>query len=98
MREMHASPHGAGDVAWRERGGSYPHAARSTHSTHGRRCVEQGQSEQAVGVALESRRLDKLEYVIKQSTDTTKTLKYALRVSQKLVINRDFRQQVRSRS
>lgn len=48
-----------------------------------------------MGVALESRRLDKLEEVITKSTDMVKALKYALKVCQNLVINRDFRQQVR---
>lgn len=59
-----------------------------------RRCCEHGQFEQAVGVALEGRRLDKLEEVVQRSSDKPATLGYALRVCQKLVINRDFRQQV----
>ena len=59
------------------------------------RCCEQGQAEQAVGVALEARRLDKLEEVITRSADAGRTLKYALKVTQNLVINREFRQQVR---
>ncbi|GAX76891.1 hypothetical protein CEUSTIGMA_g4337.t1 [Chlamydomonas eustigma] len=58
------------------------------------RCCEQGQFEQAVGVALEARRLDKLEEVIAQSADSVKTIKYSLAVCQKLIINRGFRQQV----
>jgi hypothetical protein len=45
-------------------------------------------------VALEGRRLDKLEEVVGRSTDAAATLGYALRVCQQLVINRDFRQQV----
>eukprot|EP00878_Enallax_costatus_P026640 GHUV01028595.1.p1 GENE.GHUV01028595.1~~GHUV01028595.1.p1 ORF type:complete len:303 (+),score=82.68 GHUV01028595.1:207-1115(+) len=59
------------------------------------RCCEHGQFEQAVGVALEGRRLDKLEEVVQRSNDVPATLGYALKVCQKLVINRDFRQQVR---
>jgi 26S proteasome regulatory subunit N2 len=58
------------------------------------RCCQDGQFEQAVGVALEGRRLDKLEEVVGRSTDAAATLGYALRVCQQLVINRDFRQQV----
>eukprot|EP00878_Enallax_costatus_P016138 GHUV01016927.1.p1 GENE.GHUV01016927.1~~GHUV01016927.1.p1 ORF type:complete len:517 (+),score=185.18 GHUV01016927.1:207-1757(+) len=58
------------------------------------RCCEHGQFEQAVGVALEGRRLDKLEEVVQRSNDVPATLGYALKVCQKLVINRDFRQQV----
>lgn len=45
-------------------------------------------------MALEGRRLDKLEEVVGRSTDAAATLGYALRVCQQLVINRDFRQQV----
>jgi hypothetical protein len=45
-------------------------------------------------VALEARRLDKLEEAIMRSTESLKTLKYALRCCQGLIINRDFRQQV----
>eukprot|EP00775_Hariotina_reticulata_P011140 gene11140-11293_t len=58
------------------------------------RCCEHGQYEQAVGVALEGRRLDKLEQIVMRSSDMPATLAYALRVCQKLVFNRDFRQQV----
>lgn len=58
------------------------------------RCCEHGQFEQAVGVALEARRLDKLEEVVSRSTAPSATLSYALRVCQQLVINREFRQQV----
>ncbi|KAF5841250.1 armadillo-type protein [Dunaliella salina] len=58
------------------------------------RCCVHGQFEQAVGVALEARRLDKLEEIIQRSTDGLRTLKYALRCCQGLIINRDFRQQV----
>ncbi len=48
-----------------------------------------------MGIALESRRLDKLEEVILCSSDIKKTLKYALHVCQSLVIAREFRQEVR---
>eukprot|EP00798_Chlamydomonas_sp_ICE-L_P002207 gene2207-33767_t len=58
------------------------------------KCCEQGQSEQAVGVALEARRLDKVEEVIMRSSNVTATLKYSLKVCQELLINRDFREQV----
>eukprot|EP00879_Flechtneria_rotunda_P005574 GHRR01005868.1.p1 GENE.GHRR01005868.1~~GHRR01005868.1.p1 ORF type:complete len:994 (+),score=408.14 GHRR01005868.1:347-3328(+) len=58
------------------------------------RCCEHAQFEQAVGVALEGRRLDKLEEVVSRSNDQAATLSYALRVCQQLVVNRDFRQQV----
>ena len=47
-----------------------------------------------MGIALEARQLDKLEETIKASPDVVQTLTYALKVSQTLVINREFRQQV----
>ncbi len=46
---------------------------------------------------MEARRLDRLEDVISRAATAgvgNKTLSYALRVTQQLVINRDFRQQV----
>ncbi|KAL4423070.1 hypothetical protein ABPG77_005875 [Micractinium sp. CCAP 211/92] len=58
------------------------------------RCFADRQYEQAVGIALESRRLDQLERAIAGSPDTVRTLKYALEVSQKLVVSREFRSQV----
>ncbi|KAL4448567.1 hypothetical protein ABPG75_005786 [Micractinium tetrahymenae] len=58
------------------------------------RCFADRQYEQAVGVALESRRLDQLERAIASSPDTVRTLKYALDVSQRLVVSREFRNQV----
>ena len=48
-------------------------------------------------MALEGRRLDKLEEVVSRSNQQPATLAYALRVCQQLVINRDFRQQVGGR-
>lgn len=61
------------------------------------RCYRDGQFEQAVGIALESRRLDQLESATQRAPDTVKALTYALRVSQKLLISRKFREQVRPR-
>lgn len=58
------------------------------------RCFADGQFEQAVGIALEARRLDKLEQTIKSSPDMVKTLTYSLQVCQTLVVSREFRQQV----
>ncbi|GIL83332.1 hypothetical protein Vretimale_11311 [Volvox reticuliferus] len=61
------------------------------------KCISAGQYEQAVGVALEGRRLDKLEEVIMRAAageERTRVLKYALRVCQQLIVSRDFRQQV----
>lgn len=58
------------------------------------RCFNDGQFEQAVGIALEARRLDKLEEAIKKSSDPVALLTYSLNVCQTLVISREFRQQV----
>lgn len=58
------------------------------------RCFTDGQFEQAIGIALESRRLDKLEQAVALAPDTGATLDYALQVCQRTVINREFRQQV----
>jgi 26S proteasome regulatory subunit N2 len=58
------------------------------------RCCEHGQYEQAVGIAVEARRLDKLEEVVTSSQDLEDTLNYALKVVQALDSDREFRQQV----
>ncbi len=58
------------------------------------RCLADGQAEQAVGIALETRRLDRLESAIAGSSDPVRTLTYALDVTQKLVISRSFRDRV----
>ena len=65
-----------------------------TAVVHPCRCFADGQFEQAVGIALEARRLDKLEQTIKSSPDMVKILTYSLQVCQTLVISREFRQQV----
>ncbi|EFJ47427.1 26S proteasome regulatory complex [Volvox carteri f. nagariensis] len=61
------------------------------------KCLSAGQYDQAIGVALEGRRLDKLEEVILRAPageERTRVLKYALRVCQQLIVSREFRQQV----
>ncbi|KAG2490998.1 hypothetical protein HYH03_010670 [Edaphochlamys debaryana] len=61
------------------------------------KCLAAGQYEQAVGVALEGRRLDKLEEAIARApagAERVRVLQYALRVCQQLIISREFRQQV----
>ena len=65
-----------------------------TAVVHPCRCFADGQFEQAVGIALEARRLDKLEQTIKSSPNMVKILTYSLQVCQTLVISREFRQQV----
>lgn len=58
------------------------------------RCFQDGQYEQAVGIAIEARHLDKLEQTIKSAPDMVQILTYSLKVCQALVISRDFREQV----
>ena len=58
------------------------------------RCLADGQAEQAVGIALESRRLDRLESAISGSPDPSRTLTYAFNVTQNLVATRSFRERV----
>ncbi|PNW70631.1 hypothetical protein CHLRE_17g727950v5 [Chlamydomonas reinhardtii] len=61
------------------------------------KCLAAGQYEQAIGVCLEGRRLDRLEGAILRAPAgeaRTRVLKYALRVCQQLIISREFRQQV----
>lgn len=58
------------------------------------RCYNDGQFEQAVGIALEAHRLDKLAEAIQRSSDPVALLTYSLNVCQSLVTSREFRQQV----
>eukprot|EP00850_Spirogloea_muscicola_P013494 SM000091S24652 [mRNA] locus=s91:438274:444527:- [translate_table: standard] len=58
------------------------------------RCMDDGQFHQAAGIALECRRLDKLEEAILRSDDVSAMLSYCLRVSQDLVKRREFRHKV----
>ncbi|EKX51464.1 26S proteasome regulatory complex, subunit RPN2 [Guillardia theta CCMP2712] len=58
------------------------------------RCFSEGNIKQAVGIALESRRLDKLEACINVSGDRAGTLAYTLEACQTLVQSRTFRNTV----
>ncbi|ETV82919.1 hypothetical protein H257_04690 [Aphanomyces astaci] len=58
------------------------------------RCYASGTFKQALGVALESRRLDKVEESIRKSPDVSASLAYCFEVSRTTVTNRDFRLQV----
>jgi 26S proteasome regulatory subunit N2 len=57
-------------------------------------CLLDGKSEQAVGIALECRRLDKLEEAITRSRDPGARLTYCLKLSQTFVNCREFRHEV----
>ena len=58
------------------------------------RCYADGQFGQAVGIALEARRLDQLEHAITSSPERVATLTYALEVTQRLVVSKEFRSEV----
>jgi len=58
------------------------------------RCLEDGQYRQALGIALETRRMDIFEKAIMQSDDVAGMLSYAFQVSMALLDNRGFRNTV----
>ena len=55
------------------------------------RCFADSQFRQAIGVALETRRLDKLEEAVTKSPDPAESLAYATKACQTLVTSRAFR-------
>jgi len=58
------------------------------------RCLREGQYFQAIGIALESKRLDKLEEAITRSDCVADCLSYSMKVCSSLVSVREFRQHV----
>ncbi|XP_066256919.1 26S proteasome non-ATPase regulatory subunit 1 [Euwallacea similis] len=58
------------------------------------RCLDDGQYRQAMGLALETRRMDIFESSITQSDDTISMLSYAFQVAMSLIQNRGFRNTV----
>ncbi|KAJ0392565.1 hypothetical protein P43SY_010509 [Pythium insidiosum] len=58
------------------------------------RCYATGEFKQALGIALEARRLDQVEACIKRSADASQMLAYCFEVCRTIVSNRDFRLQV----
>ena len=59
------------------------------------RCYQDKEFKQALGIALESRRLDKMEECVHRADDPKDILRYCYLVSQDLVTNGQFRQLVR---
>ncbi|XP_030747913.1 26S proteasome non-ATPase regulatory subunit 1 [Sitophilus oryzae] len=55
------------------------------------RCLDDGQYRQAMGLALETRRMDIFEASITQSDDNISMLSYAFQVAMSLIQNRGFR-------
>nr|XP_023022395.1 26S proteasome non-ATPase regulatory subunit 1-like [Leptinotarsa decemlineata] len=58
------------------------------------RCLDDGQYRQAMGLALETRRMDIFKASIKQSDDMISMLTYAFQVAMSLIQNRSFRNTV----
>ncbi|XP_074109824.1 regulatory particle non-ATPase 2 [Cotesia typhae] len=58
------------------------------------RCLDDGQFRQALGLALETRRMDIFEAAIMQSDDVQGMLSYAFQVAMSLIQNRGFRNTV----
>lgn len=58
------------------------------------KCIAEGHYQQAIGIALECRRLDKLKETVRASGNSPVLLTYCLRAAQTLIHRREFRQQV----
>ncbi|KAL9644481.1 hypothetical protein ABK040_009347 [Willaertia magna] len=58
------------------------------------KCFQEGEYKQALGIALESRRLDKLEQAIKLSPNVREMLNYTFDIAMNLIQIRDFRHSV----
>ncbi|KAF7494308.1 26S proteasome non-ATPase regulatory subunit 1 [Sarcoptes scabiei] len=58
------------------------------------RCFDDGQYKQAIGIALETRRMDMFEKAILQSGDLTKMLAYAFKITMSLIDNLHYRSEV----
>ncbi|KAK5645712.1 hypothetical protein RI129_004176 [Pyrocoelia pectoralis] len=58
------------------------------------RCLDDGQYRQALGLALETRRMDIFEAAITQSDDVASMLSYSFQVAMSLIQNRGFRNSV----
>lgn len=59
------------------------------------RCIMDGKYQQAMGIAIECRRLDKLEEAITRSDNVHGTLSYCINVSHAFVSRREYRREVR---
>eukprot|EP00475_Leptophrys_vorax_P043311 TRINITY_DN8299_c0_g1_i2.p1 TRINITY_DN8299_c0_g1~~TRINITY_DN8299_c0_g1_i2.p1 ORF type:complete len:954 (+),score=291.71 TRINITY_DN8299_c0_g1_i2:134-2995(+) len=58
------------------------------------RCFSDGEFKQALGIALDSHRLDKVELAILSAPNTAEMLQHCLELSQRVIQSRNFRQQV----
>lgn len=60
------------------------------------RCIADGKYQQAIGVAIECRRLDKLEEAVIRSDNVHATINYCIDVSHNFVYRREYRLEVNS--
>src|SRR5690606_23162383 len=58
------------------------------------RCFDDSQFKQAIGIALETRRMDIFEKAIRQSGDLTNMLAYAFKITMSLIENLQYRNEV----
>ncbi|KAG1692304.1 26S proteasome non-ATPase regulatory subunit 1 [Nymphon striatum] len=58
------------------------------------RCFDDGQYKQAIGIALETHRMDIFEKAILQSDDVSGMLLYSMKVAMSLIQNRQFRNEI----
>ncbi|CAH8256564.1 unnamed protein product [Arabidopsis lyrata] len=58
------------------------------------KCISDGKYQQAMGIAIECRRLDKLEEAITKSKDVQKSLSYCINVSHSFINRREYRFEV----
>jgi hypothetical protein len=60
------------------------------------RCFADKRYKQALGIALDARLLDKIEQTIAGSDDVPEMLSYCTKICTDVILNRDFRQNVRT--
>ncbi|GAB4851901.1 26S proteasome non-ATPase regulatory subunit 1 A [Ancistrocladus abbreviatus] len=58
------------------------------------KCISDGRYQQAIGMAIECRRLDKLEEAVTRSDNVHGTLSYCINISHSYVSRREYRQEV----
>eukprot|EP00096_Caligus_rogercresseyi_P009928 TRINITY_DN3477_c0_g1_i4.p1 TRINITY_DN3477_c0_g1~~TRINITY_DN3477_c0_g1_i4.p1 ORF type:complete len:967 (+),score=385.28 TRINITY_DN3477_c0_g1_i4:94-2994(+) len=75
----------------RDAGESVPPAQEGIVNRMFERCFEDGEVKQALGIAIEARRLDVFQRAIKESNDENGMLSYAFRVAMTLIQNRTYR-------
>lgn len=59
------------------------------------RCFQDKKFKQALGIAVETRRLDKVEQTISGSDNVPEMLAYAQKLAMEVVLNHKYRQEVR---